>query len=132
MIKTPTYRGRSVFLCQYFVLCEAKLPFLFFLLFYLFIWKRQFERRENREERKEKRTKKKRQSSAENCRFFLVRATGLEPARRGHQILSLARLPIPPRPHSLTIITQSFHIVKREKKKICSFRKGKRRFVIFY
>ena len=73
MIKTPTYRGRSVFLCQYFVLCEAKLPFLFFLLFYLFIWKRQFERRENREERKEKRTKKKRQSSAENCRFFLVR-----------------------------------------------------------
>ena len=24
--------------------------------------------------------------------------TGLEPARRGHQILSLARLPIPPHP----------------------------------
>ena len=31
--------------------------------------------------------------------FPLVRVTGLEPARRGHQILSLARLPIPPYPH---------------------------------
>ena len=29
---------------------------------------------------------------------FVVRATGLEPARGCHQILSLARLPIPPRP----------------------------------
>lgn len=28
----------------------------------------------------------------------LVRLTGLEPARRRHQILSLARLPIPPQP----------------------------------
>ena len=26
----------------------------------------------------------------------MVQMTGLEPARRGHQILSLARLPIPP------------------------------------
>ena len=31
--------------------------------------------------------------------FYLVRLTGLEPARRGHQILNLARLPIPPQPH---------------------------------
>ena len=30
---------------------------------------------------------------------FLVRMTGLEPARRGHQNLNLARLPIPPHPH---------------------------------
>ena len=31
-------------------------------------------------------------------REFLVRVTGLEPARGKHQILSLARLPIPPHP----------------------------------
>ena len=30
--------------------------------------------------------------------FLLVRVTGLEPARRGHQNLNLARLPIPPYP----------------------------------
>ena len=30
---------------------------------------------------------------------FLLRMTGLEPARRGHQNLNLARLPIPPHPH---------------------------------
>ncbi len=30
--------------------------------------------------------------------FVVVRVTGLEPARRRHQILSLARLPIPPHP----------------------------------
>ena len=30
--------------------------------------------------------------------FFFVRITGLEPARRGHQNLNLARLPIPPYP----------------------------------
>ena len=29
----------------------------------------------------------------------LVRITGVEPARLGHQILNLARLPIPPYPH---------------------------------
>ena len=29
---------------------------------------------------------------------ILVRITGLEPARRRHQILNLARLPIPPYP----------------------------------
>ena len=33
-----------------------------------------------------------------NFRSYLVRVTGVEPARRGHQILSLARLPIPPHP----------------------------------
>ena len=32
--------------------------------------------------------------------FFLVRLKGLEPPRRRHQILSLARLPIPPQPRS--------------------------------
>ena len=32
---------------------------------------------------------------------ILVRITGLEPARHGHQILNLARLPIPPYPHNL-------------------------------
>ncbi len=31
---------------------------------------------------------------------FLVRLKGLEPPRRRHQILSLARLPIPPQPHN--------------------------------
>ena len=31
--------------------------------------------------------------------LFLVRVKGLEPSRRRHQILSLARLPIPPYPH---------------------------------
>ena len=30
---------------------------------------------------------------------YLVRMTGLEPARRKHQNLNLARLPIPPHPH---------------------------------
>ena len=29
----------------------------------------------------------------------LLRMTGLEPARRKHQNLNLARLPIPPHPH---------------------------------
>ena len=49
--------------------------------------------------------KSKSPDRANACRGSrLVRATGLEPARRGHQILSLARLPIPPRPHDLTII----------------------------
>ena len=36
------------------------------------------------------------------CRF-LVRITGLEPARRRHQILNLARLPIPPYPQIFSI-----------------------------
>ena len=30
---------------------------------------------------------------------MLVRMTGVEPARRRRQILSLVRLPIPPHPH---------------------------------
>ena len=30
-----------------------------------------------------------------------MRITGLEPARRGHQNLNLARLPIPPYPHEV-------------------------------
>ena len=32
-------------------------------------------------------------------RIRSMRMTGLEPARRGHQNLNLARLPIPPHPH---------------------------------
>ena len=44
-------------------------------------------------------------SSAGLSTDFLVRITGLEPARRRHQILNLARLPIPPYP-------QSFHKTK--------------------
>ena len=32
-----------------------------------------------------------------------MRARGLEPPRRRHQILSLARLPIPPRPHMMRV-----------------------------
>ena len=34
---------------------------------------------------------------------FFVRITGLEPARRGHQNLNLARLPIPPYPHAASL-----------------------------
>ena len=37
---------------------------------------------------------KKKKTGKITC--LLVRITGVEPARRGHQILSLARLPIPP------------------------------------
>ena len=36
--------------------------------------------------------------SSPKTALSVVRATGLEPARRGHQNLNLARLPIPPRP----------------------------------
>lgn len=39
--------------------------------------------------------------------FSSMRITGLEPARHRHQILSLARLPIPPYPQDLKL----FHIV---------------------
>ncbi len=46
-----------------------------------FIWKRQFKRRVKNEKRRDKRTKIKRQSSFENCRFFLVQLMGLEPIR---------------------------------------------------
>ena len=38
----------------------------------------------------------------------MVRVTGLEPARRGHQILSLACLPIPPHPHILFFYSSGF------------------------
>ena len=44
----------------------------------------------------------------------LVRAKGLEPSRRGHQILSLARLPIPPCPQSSLIIHFSATFVKHK------------------
>ena len=47
---------------------------------------------------------------------ILVRITGLEPARRRHQILSLARLPIPPYPHDQHhgTIRRTFHRIKKE------------------
>ena len=35
--------------------------------------------------------------------LFLVRVKGLEPPRTRHQILSLARLPVPPYPHKIII-----------------------------
>ena len=55
-----------------YLLCGAKLPFLFSFLSYLLSGNDNF-LSEKREERKEKREeyKKKRQSSVENCRFFL-------------------------------------------------------------
>ena len=34
--------------------------------------------------------------------ILIMRITGLEPARRGHQNLNLARLPIPPHPPKLS------------------------------
>ena len=37
------------------------------------------------------------------CLHIMVRATGLEPARRRRKILNLMRLPIPPCPHRLSI-----------------------------
>ena len=51
--------------------------------------------------------------------FALVRATGLEPARRGRKILNLMRLPIPPRPRN-----KAYHTIKRC---FCQARKRKRR-----
>ena len=35
---------------------------------------------------------------------FLLRITGLEPARHGHQNLNLARLPIPPYPQIYIVL----------------------------
>lgn len=36
----------------------------------------------------------------------MVRVAGLEPVRRGHQILNLTCLPIPPYPHCLDILSE--------------------------
>ena len=65
------------------MLCEAKLPFLLSLLSYLFTGNDNFllEKREEREEKSEE-NKKKRQSSVENCRFFLAEKEGFEPSRQ--------------------------------------------------
>ena len=53
--------------------------------------------------------------------FYLVRVTGLEPARWSHQNLNLARLPIPPHPHintdSILIIADFPGNVKRMEQK---------------
>lgn len=59
---------------------------------------------------------------APNCANapFLVRVTGLEPARRRHQILSLARLPVPPHPQ----IKNNINIISF----FCGFVKQNRRF----
>ena len=52
---------------------------------------------------------------------FRLRATGLEPARRRHQNLNLARLPIPPCPHKHMKFSVSSAIadVYIKKKSIC-------------
>lgn len=42
--------------------------------------------------------KKEQQEGIPSCCSFFLREKGLEPPRHGHQILSLARLPIPPFP----------------------------------
>ena len=57
----------------------------------------------------------KKSTTARATLLLLVRATGLEPARGNHQILSLARLPIPPRPHIVNayIISRRTLIVKQ-------------------
>ena len=77
--------------------CFAEQSYFFSSLFTL-IFSLETTILEKREEQKEKssKNKKKRQSSIENCRFFLVPEAGVEPARyRYHRILSPARLPIP-------------------------------------
>ena len=43
-------------------------------------------------------------SSEKTSMIILVRVTGLEPARLGHQNLNLARLPIPPYPHIVFLL----------------------------
>ena len=49
---------------------------------------------------KRNRIKAKTAVSYDTAVSFGMRITGLEPARRGHQNLNLARLPIPPYPHT--------------------------------
>jgi hypothetical protein len=39
-----------------------------------------------------------------------VRVTGFEPARYNHQILSLARLPIPPYPQNVGLFSHAFYL----------------------
>ena len=62
------------------MLCVAKQPFLLSLLFSLLSGNDNSEKREERKNKSEK-NKKKRQSSFENCRFFLVGAGGFEPPK---------------------------------------------------
>ena len=95
------------------MLCEAKLPFLFTLLFYLLSGNDNF-LSEKREKRKEKREeyKKKRQSSVENCRFFLPRPKGFEPLTIGIGIRYSIRAEL------RTVITTDYILPhKREKVK---------------
>lgn len=52
----------------------------------------------------------------------LVRVTGLEPARLGHQNLNLARLPIPPYPHIVLLLYDiRRHLSSAEAKKTFPF-----------
>ena len=76
------------------MLCEAKPPILFSILFYLFTGNDILEKREKREVKREK-YKKKRQSSFENCRFFLAGVAGFEPAECRSQSPVPYRLAIP-------------------------------------
>ena len=63
-----------------------------------------------------KRTKKERQSSFENCRSFLERATGIEPASSAWEadILPMNYA----RPSNGLIISQPFAVFNPESKKI--------------
>lgn len=52
----------------------------------------------------------------------MVRVVGLEPTRPcGHQILSLARLPIPPHPHRYDINIERHDVLSRNTHKIQVF-----------
>ena len=79
---------------------------------------------------------------------FLVRVTGLEPARQRHKILNLARLPIPPYPHirqwiiafwvrfvnykKRTLPAESIiQILRSEERQAAFFRRGSSRISLF-
>ena len=58
----------------------------------------------------------------------VVRLKGLEPSRRGHQILSLARLPIPPQAHIkfyLLIFTRERYTEEEQKSLTLIYENGK-------
>ena len=58
----------------------------------------------------------------------MVRLKGLEPSRRGHQILSLARLPIPPQAHIkfyLLIFTRERYTEEEQKSLFLIYENGK-------
>ena len=58
-------------------------------------------------------------SYGQTSMIILVRVTGLEPARLGHQNLNLARLPIPPYPHIFLLLYDiRRHLSSTETKKL--------------